>query len=595
MDIMFLNSGYFPNFELGDTYDKLMKPLEQAVNNLNQIKDYNKRYARTTALVDVKNEENLDIAQYREYKNTEKKIRIIEFLVKKGVLSLDDTLKVAINKVITPRAHVLSDVINDVLTKKEDKDFDYILPLMLEFLNANNKVTLKGFYNELVISAEAENCPQEKRSEYQRKMKLIDFLVSNNVLSFENTANQAAAKGLHLRQKGMSNTINDIIIDHKISKDDDPMFNDIYGFFEELESEKLDSKLGSFYDQLVLSHKMYEPAKTLTLEERQLIDTSLLELKHYNNQRYIASLMYGKNRRNHDPHGSKGEIYHLWVKQNTCKDAEVVYIDDSIGERETLQVTHDNLNKNPNVKSLLPTQLRIFRPPMHDGLVADFSNSTHMLPNDFKNEHTKIYEERYNKLRQAGDAALKSKNSHLAVECYKAAYIWIDTLGREDVAKVKEKVIEKIVDAYKAHHPQVPYAGTESEMFVASCTSEVNQGGVRIKLRVLEREIAIHKGRYPELYDDFSLSALIKNSFLTKNENAPTQIDREFKTKILGMLNEIRYDLQNEDEGYADEVRVECIKFLSSCGCKHEVYKKAVFEAMVDMGKPAVDRKGIQL
>lgn len=592
MDEMFINSGYFPNFELGDTYDKLMKPLEQAVNNLSQIKDYNKRYARTTALAEVKGEENLDIAQYIEYKNTEKKIKIIEFLVKNEKLSLNDTLKEAISKVISPRTPELSDAINDVLTNKEDQDFDYMLPLMLEFLNASGRVTLKGFYDELVQKAAAENCTPEESSKYKTKMKLIDWLVSSKVSSFENTVNEVAAKGLRFRAKRTSRNINDLIIDHEIDKNDDPSFNDIFSFFEELESAKVD-KLGDIYDELVLSHKKYAPAKTLTLEERQLIDTYLLELKYYNNQRYIASLKYAKMNPHHNSDESKGKMYRLWVEQGNCKEAKVLYIDDSRGEREIIQTTHNNLLANPAVKPFLPAHLQIFRPPMHDGLTVDFSTSTHMSADDFKNEHTKIYEEKYNLLCQAGDTALKAQNSHLAVDCYKTAYIWIDSLGRDNTAKIKEGLIKKIVEAYKANNPKVDTK--ESEDFVADCISEINQGGVRIKLRVLEREIAIHKGRWPELYDNFSFSALLINSFLTKNENVPTEINRDFKAKILGMVNDIRHDLEKEEPSYAAEVRAECIRLLSSCNCKHDVYKQAVIKAMADIGQPAERKRGIEL
>lgn len=459
MDDMYLHSGYFSNLKLGETYTLLMRPLEEATHKLTLITNYEERYR-----------------QYENHKEVEKKIKVLDFLLKHNVLSTTDSIEEA----------------------------------------------------------------------FQKKKSCIEL-------------------------------INKMLIEHTTNKDNDPDFNYIYQIFKEFQyfpEEKKDSdvqtekklhkksQLGEFYAELVMSYKNYQTPQNNSQEEQQIIDTYLLELTHYNNLRFISSLRYERTVSHHDTHSSKGKVYNQYVEQNTYQEDDVViFIDDSHTEHNAVKDAH-----KPQAKHSLHT----LYPPVHG---AEFNAPNgHVQLDAFRREHSKHY---VKLLCEEGHLALQSKNSRLAVECYKAAYVLLDDLG-QDVIISKEQLLNKIKQAYDANNEQVPFA--EKENFIARCTSAFNNGRTEIKLRTLEREQAIHEIRHPNVYrKGFTLSSFI--------DNAPKEIDRDFKNRILGFIMEITA------KDASPEARIACTKFLSSLQTrlKYSVYQHAVTETLASMVTPRTE------
>ncbi|ASQ47106.1 hypothetical protein [Legionella clemsonensis] len=431
LDTMFIKSGYFSNLSLGDTYQSLMKPVEEAVVAVAKIKDYESRYK-----------------QYKAHKAVEKKIKLLDFLIQHQALVLTDSIEEA--------------------SKKEEASIKAINQIIIDqTITKGNEL---NFYSILNIFAELRECVKQ----YPEKAKTFT--------------------------------------------------------------------IKAFYEELVETYTNYQAPEDNTLEEQQLIDTYLSELGYYEDIRYIASLRYRNAAPMAQEHDGKGNIYTQLVTQNTYqKDDIVIFVDDTLREQQSLENAHKALTGyNHVLHTLLP-------PIQGDAMQFNQGPESQIPLEEFRKQHSKIY---FDMLCKEGDLALTSKNSRLAVQCYKAAYILLDDLGQTAPVS-KQEMLGKIIQAYKQNDDHV--FSSEREDMINQCVFAFNRGGSEIKLRVLEREQAIHEARNPNLYKakGFSLNRFI--------DTEPKSVDSEFMNKILGLAKEIH--AENE----SSPTILKCLeKFLSS-------------------------------
>ncbi|WED42680.1 hypothetical protein [Legionella cardiaca] len=188
LENMFLNSGYFSGLKLGDVYPVLMKPVEVAVNSLAQIKNYSKRYA-----------------QYLEHKNNEKKIRILDFLIKNQVLLPKDSIEDVRNKRDTCTHSINQLLINHSTIKGQDPAFNDIQYLFNEFRDyckhhpeSANLMTINDFYEKLVKACSNYQAPEDNTVAEQQ-------LIDNYLLEFAHYGNLRYIASL-LCQRNSSST-----------------------------------------------------------------------------------------------------------------------------------------------------------------------------------------------------------------------------------------------------------------------------------------------------------------------------------------------------------------------------------------------------
>ncbi|CEK09579.1 hypothetical protein [Legionella hackeliae] len=398
----------------------------------------------------------------------------------------------------------------------------------------------------------------------EKQIKQLNFLIQNGALNWTDTLEEAGEK-----KEASFKLIDQTVLGQNVTKGTEIDFHSIQEIFITFrESSKNDSTIAKttvkeYYDRLVKTYNDYQAPEDNTAEEQQLVDNYFLEVAHYGDTRYIASLRYESSGVKLAADENKGEIYAQYTMLDSYKEDDIViYIDDDHHEHKSLNNAHKALTGFKH-------RLYTFAPPIYGDETQFNIPNVHITSEEFRRQHSAIY---FNLLCNEGELALKEQNSRLAVQCFKAAYILVDDLG--DTASIsKKELLGKIMQAYKQDNDHMLFSGKEE--VIDRCVSAFNRGTTETQLKILERDQAIHEARNPHLYRGHGLL----NRFLTKE---PTTVDSEFTKRILGLVNQIRANDKSP------EALERCQKFLANLKdhLQSSLYRGAVDLVMNSLAGP---------
>lgn len=287
---------------------------------------------------------------------------------------------------------------------------------------------------------------------------------------------------------------------------------------------------------------------------------------------------------------TKGDVYAWYMELNPLDESAIVFfIDDNKKEHESVKDAHLKHEFRHALVPLSPPRAQGFNEDFCLPL-EEYRNSVSasLLENmkrnlvNFVNGQQlplKLLFQYFNILRGSAMTAKHKGNYAVAIYCWKLAYLFSDEMSSKYIKYEKKEMARCINAAYAA----LLRNKEDIDKFISEFTAVLYRktceaGGFDMQMKIVQLNWALHRDKYPECYNrDYlsSLSSSVSQAVTSLFGGETKAIDRDFE-KMVGDVIELM-----KVEGY-ERKKDECMEFLTVVKDKigSQMYKDFIDEKL---------------